>query len=502
MKCGVYCRVSTELQKDNFSVEIQKERGIRFASSNGYEYTTYLDVESGSTNNRPAFSKLIKDIEEDRIHVVWVIEFTRLSRNDEEDSLFIRRLFVEKEVRLYENGSLIAFDSPEDKLFYSIRSSVAAYERRKIRERMTNGLNQRYSKGGKINPRVYGYDYKNGNLTINEDEAEVIRQIFQSVIDGKTYSQIAEDLILRGKRRKMGGINWTSGVITKLLRQTLYHGLIKSPDGKLIQSAYYPPIVTDELWTKSRVKLKEKKNYTEKLKMRKGQFELSGFLSCSKCGARFFRKHNGKHGFYIHATSGERMIECKKTIKPKTIDENTLLYLVRAIYLENFEDYEAIKGFYADEISKIEAENKDVRSKIEDMENNKKKLLQGKNRLIQAVMDGNLSGDDIKDKRKEIDDRIELIDIEIKSLSQVITDSKNFLEALDDFTEDEVLEFYDLPQQKRKAIYMNRIRSIKTVDLELVVEFINNRTVLIPNIYKLSEFWEGRVQMLTVYEQS
>ena len=63
MRCGIYCRVSTELQKDNFSLELQKEKGIQFASSDGYEYTIYLNVESGSTNNRPDFSSLIKDKE-------------------------------------------------------------------------------------------------------------------------------------------------------------------------------------------------------------------------------------------------------------------------------------------------------------------------------------------------------------------------------------------------------------------------------------------------------
>ena len=75
-------------------------------------------------------------------------------------------------------------------------------------------------------------------------------------------------------------------------------------------------------------------------------------------------------------------------------------------------------------------------------------------------------------------------------ISKITTENKDIQAIIED-TENNKKQL-----QERKAVYMKRIKSIKTIDLELEVEFINNRTALVPNTYELSEFWEGRVQIM------
>lgn len=500
MVCAIYCRVSTEDQRDNYSIKLQEERGKKFAEAQGWDAAVYKDVQSGSSIKRTAFTQLIKDIEDEKIGAVHVVEFSRLSRNDEEDAIFIRRLFIEKGVELYENGTAITFNSPEDQLFYNIRSSVAAYERRKIRQRMEAGLNEKYSKGEKVNPRIFGYDYNDGTITVNEDEAETIRYIFQSVVDGRSYSEIAEDLIVRGKKRKLGGTNWTSGAITKLLRQPTYHGYILH-NGKLIKSKMYPAIIDDDLWKKSRAKLKDKMKYKHKLDMRRGQFELSGILTCGSCGAKYFRKSNLKRGFYQHSAPNQNALECRRENGKKTITELKILYLVRALYLENFEDYKNVSGFYQEELAKIESENEDIKSQLQEMESTRESLNRGLQRLVEAVTAGALSLDDVRVKREQIEAQIAAIEQRQKDLTLVMNSKKDYLSTLDDFSQDEVMEFWDLSQSERKALYGVRINKLHLIDHTLTIEFINRRTIVIPHIYKLTEYWQNRVDIVESYYQ-
>lgn len=503
MKCGVYTRVSTELQKDNFSVTIQKEKGVKWCTSNGYDPVVYEDVISGSNIQRPNFSKLVKDIQDGEIRAVWVIEFSRLSRNDEEDSLFIRHLFVENNIKLFENGIPILFDTPEDKLFYNIRSSVAAYERRKIRERMNNGLIKKYSLGERVFPKVYGYDYIDGVVRVNEEEKNVIELVFDLVLKGDSYGDICKNLMTTGKKRKNGKINWTTATISKMLRQVVYTGYIKNPEGKIIKSTHYERIISEDVWERTRQKLKLKKNYTETLKVRKGTFELSGLLRCEDCESKYFRKSNKKkgieRGFYIHIANTPERLVCKNKLVQTTIDEKKLNYLVRAMYLKNFEDYDSIKGFYQSELEKIDSDNDLITTKIKEMKQTSDKLKSDKKKLVDAVLNGVFSLEDVKEKRVEIDEQLSVISSEIDNLQKVYDSKKDYLTQLDDFSEDEIMRFWDLSGKERKDLYIRRIKHIKLSGLKLTVEFINNVTYTVEDCYNLDEFWSNRVELISTY---
>ena len=77
---GIYCRVSGDSQDNNYSIKEQRTRGENFAISLTEDFQIYEEVISGSTLNRQSMQALIEDIKHGYINKVWVIEFTRLSR--------------------------------------------------------------------------------------------------------------------------------------------------------------------------------------------------------------------------------------------------------------------------------------------------------------------------------------------------------------------------------------------------------------------------------------
>ena len=131
MNCAVYCRISTDQSKQKYSLQTQKEKGTKFCIENNFNPTFYTEEESASLmKKRLEFSRLIEDIENDSIGAIWVVEFSRLTRDDD-DAAFLRRLFIDYKIRLFTIDSEVTFNSPEDLLFYQIRTAVSSYERRK-----------------------------------------------------------------------------------------------------------------------------------------------------------------------------------------------------------------------------------------------------------------------------------------------------------------------------------------------------------------------------------
>lgn len=99
-------------------------------------------------------------------------------------------------------------DTPKGRVFYAVRGAVAEYEREKIRERTTLGRLQKARQGGiPVGFDVYGYTYdpETGRVEIKEDEAAVVREIFERFAAGWGYNTIARWLNEQGiptRRRK------------------------------------------------------------------------------------------------------------------------------------------------------------------------------------------------------------------------------------------------------------------------------------------------------------
>ena len=188
-KCYIYTRVSTAAQTEGYSLEAQTERLRKYADYKEMEVVReYCDAgRSGmSIKGRPAFMEMMDDIscEKDEISCVLVFKLSRFGRNaaDVLNSLqFIQNYGVN--LICVEDG----IDSSKDsgKLTITVLSAVAEIERENILVQTMEGRKQK-AREGKWNggQAPFGYDLDSGNSTlmVNEEEAEVVRIIFDKFV--------------------------------------------------------------------------------------------------------------------------------------------------------------------------------------------------------------------------------------------------------------------------------------------------------------------------------
>ncbi|MBH8597307.1 recombinase family protein [Thermoactinomyces sp. CICC 10523] len=233
MKVAVYARVSTELQaSEGTSLESQIEMCINKAHSLGLHHIEIYKEKgvSGEDINRPEMDRLRQDVADGKISHVICVHPDRLSR-DMTDKLLVCREFERKNVELifcdteYQN-------TPEGQLFFNMQSAIAQYELSLIRKRTIRGRLRAVEKQKKIMPMrcaPFGYDLVNGKLVINEEEAKIVRNIYQWYVhDHLTLRQIGNCLVQLGvmpKRKESK--HWHQSSINRILTNEIYIGIYR-----------------------------------------------------------------------------------------------------------------------------------------------------------------------------------------------------------------------------------------------------------------------------------
>ncbi len=375
-KVYMYTRVSTAIQVDGYSLEAQKNRMRMFAEFNNYEIVgEYEDAgKSGkSVEGRPAFTQMIQDITngKDNVSFVLVFKLSRFGRNAA-DVLSTLQIMQDFDVNLIcvEDG----IDSSKDsgKLMISVLSAVAEIERDNIRVQTMEGRIQKAREGkwnGGFAP--YGYRLENGILYIAEDEAEVIRIIFDKYVNTELgIAGIARFLQTHGymkKVRQNGKHEYFSTYFIKaVLHNPVYNGKIAYGRRKtekvhgtrndyrmvnqkeyLLVDGLHEALIDDETWALSQAKLELfARTYDRKIDGGNGKSHLlTGMLRCPVCGAAMYhnvarkKKKNGEKykDYYYYACKHRKGIngyKCNyiKQIKAETIEsaiEEIIIKLVR-----------------------------------------------------------------------------------------------------------------------------------------------------------------------------
>ncbi|WP_432650351.1 recombinase family protein [Huintestinicola sp.] len=325
-KVYTYTRVSTAMQIDGYSLDAQKARMKAFADYNGYEIVEeYEDAgKSGkSIEGRLQFNQMMEDIKsgKDGVSYVLVFKLSRFGRNAA-DVLSTLQVMQDFGVNLIcvEDG----IDSSKDagKLMISVLSAVAEIERENIRVQTMEGRIQKAREGkwnGGFAP--YGYKLINGELVINEEEAEAIRVIYNQYVNTNTgangIAKYLEDHGIHKIIRQNGKTPlFDASLIRKILKNPVYCGKIAYGRRKmekihgtrndyhlveqekfLLTDGVHEPIVSEELWQSAQVKLLAQAKKYEHVNIGKNTkvHLLSGIVKCPVCGAGMYGNKSVKH---------------------------------------------------------------------------------------------------------------------------------------------------------------------------------------------------------------
>lgn len=302
-KCVIFGRVSTIGQ----DVSTQKPTLFEMAKRDGYNEGEIIElffVESAlkEVEGEREFQRKLKEtIETQEISCVYAFELSRLGRNMLE-TLTLIDLFKKKKINLktYTEGiQLFDFQgnlNQSANIIINIMATIAESEMSVKKERMLRGKIYKQAQGKYIGGKIpYGYQVVDKQYVIKEDEAEVIRYIYEQYNKGKSIYDINEQLLLKGKTLSIY-------LIEDILDYQLYSGEVtKTRNG---YDKVLPKIISPSVMEKTReIRQSRKRGESKNINL------LRGIGKCSACGSYLQLKDK----FYVcnEATRSDRIHKIK-----------------------------------------------------------------------------------------------------------------------------------------------------------------------------------------------
>ena len=227
-RVAIYCRVSTTRGSQEESLEAQKN-GLEEVIKNNTDWTLfkiYTDTDSGKNIYRSGFHEMLLDSYENRFDIILVKSISRFNRNtvDLLDTVNKLRLLGIEVIFQRENLSSKYRDSD---LVMSLSASLAQAESESLSEAIKWGLKRGFESGeSKLYARkCYGYNNsETGELVINEEQAIVVRRIYDLYLSRYSVDMIMKKLAADGIKTPTGKDTWSKRTIQKILTNEKYIG--------------------------------------------------------------------------------------------------------------------------------------------------------------------------------------------------------------------------------------------------------------------------------------
>lgn len=229
MNIAAYCRVSTDKEDQLNSLDAQKRFFSEYTQKTGDNLVRlYADegISGTKTKNRKEFLRLMRDAEHGLFDMVVVKDISRFARNTVDLLQNIRKLKALGIETLFLTANMTSMGNSEFVL--TIFGALAQEESANTSKRVKFGKKMNAEKG-RVPNIVFGYDKTPGdyfNLTVNPQEAELIRQMYQWYVhEGYGAAKISNMLNERGYKTKRG-CQWSQNGVCRILTNELYTGKV------------------------------------------------------------------------------------------------------------------------------------------------------------------------------------------------------------------------------------------------------------------------------------
>lgn len=430
-----YARVSTEKEEQINSLENQVSFFENYISKNiNWTFVCgYVDEGiSGTTSlKREKFMQMIEDSKKNEFDLIVAKEVSRFSR-DTIDSLLYTRKLLEYNVCVYFLSDNIITASNDGELRLTIMSSMAQDEVRKISERTKFGFKRAIEKGVVLGTNnIWGYKKEKGKLVIDEQEAQLVRMIFDIYANDSKIGlkKLSMKLAMQGYYNRNGNAihqntlkkiiqnpkykgYYTGGLSTVVDYRTKKRNFYERKEWKVFKDyEKVPPIISEELWERANQKLLRRSKNASMYQKHQTKYLLSGKLYCAKHKAGFVRKirHYKNKKDVIYWYCGDFHKKGKKDCVPAYFKEEEL-YDILLIVFKKYEAYkeeiaEELISFYLD-FSKEENIGKIIK-KIKILETKKHKLLD-------LALDNVLSKEELYEKKLSIEKEISRLKVKLE----------------------------------------------------------------------------------------
>ena len=328
-----YARVSTDSDEQFSSYEAQVDYYTNYIKAHEdwelVKVFTDEGISATHTENREGFNDMVSKALAGKIDLIITKSVSRFARNTVDSLTTIRNLKEHGVECYFEKENIWTFDS-KGELLITIMSSLAQEESRSLSENVSWGWKKRFADGKVVMSygAFLGYEKgPDGNPVINEEEAKIVRYIFDSVLEGKTPANIARDLMALGYKTATGKTKWTCETVLNILKNEKYTG------NAILQKTYKPDLLSKRKKNNGEVQKYYVTNshpaiisqdefdaVQEELSVRKKSFEkytsysiFSSKVICGNCGRTYGSKvwhSNDKYRKVVWRCNGKYENKC------------------------------------------------------------------------------------------------------------------------------------------------------------------------------------------------
>ena len=462
-RMAAYCRVSTDSAEQKTSYETQKQVYTdMIAKRKDWEMVgIYADegISGTRADKRPEFNRMIKDCLSGKIDYIITKSVSRFARNTVECLEYVRMLKARNIGILFEEQNIDTLKC-DSELYLVIYAGFAQSESESMSKNITWAFRKNFEEGKVVinYKRMIGYRQgEDGKPEIVPEEAEIVRNIFDWFLSGKTPREIVEMLLADGIQTKCGKIKWQVSSILRILKNEKFCGdaiLQKTVTLDCISKTHkkntgeapmyyvhnnHDPIVSRETFNKAqeellrRNALKPATTSTVSAQGRYSRYALTEILHCDECGSRYKR--------CTWTASGEKQIvwRCinrlqhgkKYCSKSPTVKEGVLhSAIVRAINRFNQENettYRLLMKASLSDALGIGGSNEEMELLTRRIDTLNAKMM----KLINDAVSEGRSIDDNEGEFKEISDEIAQLNSRVSAIKELIANDESAKDRLE-----------------------------------------------------------------------
>lgn len=494
MKVWLYYRLSRDEDAELNSLNNQRNILVEYANTNNHEIVgeSFDDNVSGMHFNREGISKIYEQVENKAIEAIIVKDLSRLGRHRTQTAMFIDYL-REHDVRVLSVTENIDTSNEDDDLMIGFKGIFNDMYARDISKKIRAGYKQKQKNGIVITvPLGYFKDKNTNEIVIVEEEAEIVRKIFDLYLSGYGLKAIAKKLNDEGikspqyyqnkmynkklpsnKPEITGRYLWVNTTVKRILQNEFYIGTVtchKTYTSKINHirkvlpeeeqfkhENFAPAIISKDKWEQVQFLLSSKRNNNVRASSSNPCHRYTGLIECGDCGCTFVckkRKWKDKPERIEYNCNGYHRYG-KEHCTAHRIDEE---YLDKLIY---------------DELMSIKDE---ALANYKSIESDVKKWMSNKSSVNNKLKHLNTSLEQRKSDQKEIlleriRDR-EHADIYTEMLEKCESDIQKF--------EDEIksIQDYNSTIKKRKAEMKDSVEIIEKIIKEGAISDANLRLLV------------------------
>ena len=443
LRVTFYARVSTDSDEQLNSLENQISYFKEYITNNpNWIYVDgYIDegISGSSVKKRKHFLRMIEDAKSGYFDLIITKEVSRFSRNLSDSIKYTQELMANDVGVYFQSNGINTYD-PNSEFILNMMGSVAQEEVKRLSSRVKWGHSEAIKRGRVLgSSSITGYKKDNAKLVIVEEEAKVVRKIFELYATGNYgFCKLAMELYKQGIDNSKGKI-YDKDTLKRIIENPKYKGFysghttetidyrtkkrvyIPKEERIIYRDENIPAIVSEELWNRANEILESRSNVVKNKELSNRRTErkyaYSGKIFCSEhnfnfqrsTGSRRSKKPRWACGYYMRY----RLEACESPIIAEMDLDNIFSDIMNKIFENKDSIINEMMSYYSNLklFNTYQNEIKKVNNKIDEIKRKKDKILE-------LNINGNISNLEFQERNDEFNEEIANLKKKITTLEK------------------------------------------------------------------------------------